>query len=53
MTIAERIADRYTQDLDLGNLTTLQCWVLHGIKTVALGDWARVELARLKSGAAL
>lgn len=46
MTIAERIADQFTQGLDLQNLTRLQCLILHGIKSVAMGQWARETLRR-------
>lgn len=50
MTMAERISDKYVQTLDMARLSTLQVWMLHGIKSVAMGQWARAELASLKAG---
>lgn len=40
MTIAERIADTFTQTLNLKSLSTLDCQILHAIKSVAVRQWA-------------
>lgn len=48
MTIAERIADKFTASLDLEHLSTIQCWILHGIKSVAMGQWARETMQQLR-----
>lgn len=48
MTIAERVADSFTAGLDMDHLTKLDVWILHGIKSVAMGQWARAALADLK-----
>lgn len=46
--LAELIADEYVAGLDMASLTPTQILILHGIKSVAMGDWARRELAILR-----
>jgi hypothetical protein len=48
MTIAERVADKYVAGLDMSHLAKLDIWLLHAIKSVAVRQWARAELARRK-----
>lgn len=48
MTIAERISDAFTKSLDLQHLSAVQCWILHGIKSVAMGEWARETLKQAR-----
>lgn len=44
MTIAERIADQFTASLDLEHLSRIQSLILHGIRSVAMSEWAKHTL---------
>jgi hypothetical protein len=50
MPLAYFIADSYVRTLDMRNLSKLQIHLMHAMKTVAMGDWAREALAQLKRG---
>lgn len=43
--IGELVADTFTAGLDLQHMSRLQVQILHGIKSVAMGEWARTTLA--------
>ena len=50
MPLAYFVADSYVRTLDMAHLSNLQITMLHAIKTVSMGDWARQALAELKRG---
>jgi hypothetical protein len=50
MIFAERIADSFTQTLDMSHLSDLQILILHGIKSVAISEWAKETLAKTRGG---
>ena len=46
--IAEIIADEFALHVNLSSLSRTQIDILHAIKTVALRDWAKKEIARIR-----
>ena len=42
--LGEIVADQFVKGLDMTHLTAVQVWILHGIKSIAMSEWAQQTL---------
>lgn len=48
LSLAERVADEFTQQLDMKHISSTQSLILHAIKSVAVKQWAQQQLIEMR-----